>query len=337
MEFIKYKCPVCDKHFNKDDDIVVCPECGAPHHRECYEKKGHCFYENEHSKDFYFENIASDNDESENNNDNIIICNNCKAENPNETFYCYKCGSPLNEQDRKSNNTQQQNNQPFGNQNIPPFGVPFGQGQQQVNPFDPMAGLKSDEPIAENVAAGEMSKYIGKNTQYYLRVFNHIKKFNNSRFNFSAFLFSGMYFLYRKMILLGIIFSFILIGFTVAETYVQMMPEYREIYSTVLNAQSSGQIMYFSDIPGISTSDMLFLCLPVIFNVIKCVFMIISGLIANRSYYEHCTKKINKIKKISKAEETSKILETKGGVNLPLAVCVGVAYIAIIYIPFFIR
>lgn len=39
MEFTEYKCPVCDKQFKKGDDIVVCPECGAPHHRECYEKK----------------------------------------------------------------------------------------------------------------------------------------------------------------------------------------------------------------------------------------------------------------------------------------------------------
>ena len=39
MEFTEYKCPVCDKQFKKGDDVVVCPECGAPHHRECYEKK----------------------------------------------------------------------------------------------------------------------------------------------------------------------------------------------------------------------------------------------------------------------------------------------------------
>ena len=40
MEFTEYKCPVCGEQFKKGDDIVVCPECGAPHHRECYEKEG---------------------------------------------------------------------------------------------------------------------------------------------------------------------------------------------------------------------------------------------------------------------------------------------------------
>ena len=26
-------CPVCKKQFEDGDDIVVCPECGTPHHR----------------------------------------------------------------------------------------------------------------------------------------------------------------------------------------------------------------------------------------------------------------------------------------------------------------
>ena len=39
----------------KGDDIVVCPECGAPHHRECYEKEGHCHFADKHGADFSFE------------------------------------------------------------------------------------------------------------------------------------------------------------------------------------------------------------------------------------------------------------------------------------------
>ena len=29
------KCPVCQQPFTETDDIVVCPECGAPYHRAC--------------------------------------------------------------------------------------------------------------------------------------------------------------------------------------------------------------------------------------------------------------------------------------------------------------
>lgn len=35
-------CPVCKKEFCDGDDIVVCPECGTPHHRDCYNLAGKC-------------------------------------------------------------------------------------------------------------------------------------------------------------------------------------------------------------------------------------------------------------------------------------------------------
>lgn len=45
MDFTKFRCPVCNKDFNENDDVVVCPECGTPHHRECYKATGKCFNE----------------------------------------------------------------------------------------------------------------------------------------------------------------------------------------------------------------------------------------------------------------------------------------------------
>lgn len=47
--FEGYICPVCMKKFTKNDDIAVCPECGTPHHRECYLKNGKCAMEGIHA------------------------------------------------------------------------------------------------------------------------------------------------------------------------------------------------------------------------------------------------------------------------------------------------
>ena len=44
------KCPVCQKEFAAGDDIVVCPVCGTPHHRECYRQLGHCGNEKLHQE-----------------------------------------------------------------------------------------------------------------------------------------------------------------------------------------------------------------------------------------------------------------------------------------------
>ncbi len=46
------KCPVCENEFLPTDDIVVCPLCGTPHHRECYKKNGECSNFDEHNKGF---------------------------------------------------------------------------------------------------------------------------------------------------------------------------------------------------------------------------------------------------------------------------------------------
>ena len=49
------KCPVCSKKFEEGDDIVVCPDCGTPHHRECYHTLGKCANKDKHETDFVYD------------------------------------------------------------------------------------------------------------------------------------------------------------------------------------------------------------------------------------------------------------------------------------------
>ena len=41
-EYTHLPCAVCGKEFDENSDVVVCPVCGTPHHRECYKQLGHC-------------------------------------------------------------------------------------------------------------------------------------------------------------------------------------------------------------------------------------------------------------------------------------------------------
>lgn len=52
------KCPVCGELFKEGEDIVVCPECGTPHHRDCYNKTNRCANKKLHNTDFKFERSA---------------------------------------------------------------------------------------------------------------------------------------------------------------------------------------------------------------------------------------------------------------------------------------
>ena len=45
-----FHCPVCGSVFTDQDDIVVCPDCGTPHHRECWTRLGHCAYQDRHKE-----------------------------------------------------------------------------------------------------------------------------------------------------------------------------------------------------------------------------------------------------------------------------------------------
>lgn len=325
MEFNEYKCPVCSKNFTDGDDVVVCPECGAPHHRECYENTGHCFYEDRHGEDFSFENTDTG---SGSEDEEYLECRNCHFHNEKTAFYCNRCGAPLidvNDQAQGSQqnygfNGQAQNN-PQGNFQ----GTPFGFGVGNMPAFDPLAGMNAEEEIAENVKVSEAAKYIGKNTQYFLAVFKRIRDKAGARFNFSAMIFAEVYFLYRKMTVLGIVLSLVMISSTVASTAVMMSPDWINQYNSVLSSMQSGvSVSFFSE-------EFSFMYLPLALQALRLLIRIFSGLFANRLYYSHCAKKISQIKS-ENPDDLSKTLEQKGGVNLPLAASFFAASIIISYL-----
>ncbi len=66
MKYTNFKCSVCKKTFNEDDDVVVCPECGTPHHRECYIENGKCFNEDKHGENEPIEVEFKDVEEKQN-------------------------------------------------------------------------------------------------------------------------------------------------------------------------------------------------------------------------------------------------------------------------------
>ena len=81
------RCPVCEKTFKENDDIVVCPDCGTPYHRECWKKVGACLHEAEHAAGFEWtpDNVISGGPED-------LVCPNCGTHNPLGAKFCNHCG-----------------------------------------------------------------------------------------------------------------------------------------------------------------------------------------------------------------------------------------------------
>ena len=320
MEFTDYFCPVCEKRFINGDDVVVCPECGAPHHRECFEQLGHCFYEDRHSPGFSFENADNEQPDQETQSPDTVICPNCKAENEKTSFYCCKCGMPLSAQDR---NQQQQADTNNAQQNQNRQAPPFGFGAAGAPAFDPLAGFNSEDEIAEGVKVGEAAKYIGKNTQYYLTVFNRIKTTGSSKFNFSAFLFSGAYFLYRKMYVQGIIIILLMIGLSVGSSYIMLSSDWYANYNNLLQSVQQGEVT------NMFSGQMISLLIPTILSSLRLLIMLFCGLKANRTYYNYSMNVIRETKKEENEADVNKTLEARGGVNLPMAISFFAAFVVI--------
>ena len=314
MDYIGNKCPVCDKYFHADEDIVVCPECGTPHHRECYESLGHCCNEQLHKEGYDYNETA----EAEQKED-IQKCPSCGKANDEQSFFCKYCGSPLSKQ---GFNSAKNTASPNDNGTYP---YPF---------MDPMGGVASDTDFGDGVKAGEVAKYVKQNTPYFIRVFNNIASVNRSKFNFAAALFAGGYMLYRKMYKVGAFITAIQAAMMILSTFIRI--NYASVFNEFANQYTSltstSQLLeYYS---RIASADMFILYLPTIIMMLQIGLMITVGCTFNRLYFKHCKTEVINIKsEAGDGINPETELQTKGGVNMPLAISLLVANMIVYYLP----
>ena len=174
-------CDVCKEKFTHQSDVVVCPECGTPHHRECYKQLGHCVNEAKHAEGFEWTapQMAF--------NPNVKSCPKCGHENPKDATFCENCGISLVVQSQKGHMMGQ----------APVIGDFMSQGKTNGMPPVMTAGLDGEH---DGVSYKDMAIYMGPSHAYYVYNFKKINTNKKSRtFVLSAFLFDGLYFLYRKM------------------------------------------------------------------------------------------------------------------------------------------
>ena len=99
MRYSGNLCDGCNEPLLDNEDIVVCPECGTPQHRHCYDKNNCCVNALFHSESFSWQGIVSEKTASESSTlvneetkGEIVICPNCKTSNPKGTEVCRHCG-----------------------------------------------------------------------------------------------------------------------------------------------------------------------------------------------------------------------------------------------------
>lgn len=192
MDYKGHKCAACHKLLTEHDDIVICPECGAPYHRECYAKEGRCVFSEKHKSGFEY--VPPEAKPDVNSGADCPICPACHAQNPPDTLFCEHCGQPL-----PPSFGPQMNAGPAGPQYNPQFNqTPSGADFQyaQANVMNQLHLAKEYDGISTT----DWMEYIGNSAPYYLYQFQTMNETGKkTSFCWSAVLLPEFYFFYRKM------------------------------------------------------------------------------------------------------------------------------------------
>lgn len=319
FDFIGETCPVCSEKFLNSDDIVVCPVCGAPHHRVCYVVENKCMFSGRHGDGFTWAPSADSRfaEETEDQNDRTaaFVCPSCGNDsNPRERFYCQRCGAPMRIPPTDTVNP---------NAVHLPWAMPNQAEPERTNSFFAVGSNPtiSDGVLIDDIPVGDLRRFIGATWYYYIPMFLQIAHlFRRFSLNLSAFLFTGVWFIYRKMYALGIMITILIIACSGLEAY---------IYSSIPALRDGGDMISgFAEHPV----AVLFLGLCAL---LPTGIMIFCGIAGNNLYMRHCVSRIKKINSgASSAEDFNEKLEKIGGVSmLPAAfagiVCVAVNYFAL--------
>lgn len=182
MKYERQNCVHCGREFAKNDDIVVCPVCGTPHHRECWADGNGCGNAFRHDEGYVYQ--TPEQAQTDGKSEKCTFCGN---ENPENTLICHKCGADL------TNGAPRQGGMPGG---IPFMTFDF------TPPKDPYAD--STDTI-DDVPVSAVAKRVLIKTDYYIPKFTKLSKRKIPiSWNWAAFIMpSCLWFYFRKCYIAG--------------------------------------------------------------------------------------------------------------------------------------
>lgn len=296
MRYENEKCPVCGETFTENDEVVVCPECGAPHHRSCYNENGHCANEHLHEEGFVWKKteqetkpeVAAEPENVEKNEENdVTVCPDCGAENKKRAFVCTNCGAVLIPEMREE-------------VEVTPKTAPVFIDGRPVDDKDYIDEEKT-------VTVKEAACFIQGRKESYIKTFLDAKvNHRKPKFNFSAFLFGPYWFFFRKIYKAGFAFAgvafaincFIMTFFmNIAGEAMKFIIENQSAFlqNTVDEALYA---QYFELLEKGIESHQTEILLIIGFNILLVVLNIVAGILANKLYLNHIKSTIAKIKSV---------------------------------------
>lgn len=322
-KFIGTKCIVCSEIFAEGDDIVVCPQCGTPYHRDCWQENGECVNHELHEHGgSWTPHIGTEKAQTT----QELRCPRCGRENQPGRFFCEECGMQLSDdtaEERPFNQTHEREQDSFNNaqnggtnsfrqyQGEDPqkgfdFSGPGGQNGSQQRRTGPSATINAirltPESDMNGIRLGDFFDYIGKKSFSLITSFVRFAKTNaKTSFNVFAFIFPEYYFFYRKMNKKGIIFLAISFILAIPQMiYIGQSGDYGTVFfKTSIDLNSEKFLMIYN------------LC-----SMLSLTANVIAGLFANWWYYNQARRDIEEIRRDeSSAVNAAALIGKKGGIS----------------------
>ena len=269
LDYTRYTCPVCGQPFAEGEDVVVCPLCGAPHHRACWKRLGRCAHADTHGTAQQWKPLLVRED------DGPVLCGNCGTPNAADALVCAKCGHTLEEE------------------------LPPGPAEQQppIDPsvfysqFSPYIGIAPDS-LVDGHPAMEVATFLGPNSGFYLSRF-HFMKMQKSKFswNWAAAFFPVEWLLYRKLYK-----PFLVV---LAISTVLLIPSLMAVVLTYAQVAKDTAVLQQFLRSGVLPSAELPTWLVVVSNIAASATFILRAVmatIANHLYRRHTAASITRIK-----------------------------------------
>lgn len=326
MRYTGQTCPICHAVFAEDDDVVVCPECGTPHHRKCYLNNKDCANAALHTGGFTWTPSVSETqtetaepvtnpapvpNAAQHDGHRIVFCPQCGAQNAAEEPVCTQCGTRLY-------NTQ---NQPYS----PQIQLP----DMTARPFYAHGTVIAPTDTIDGNTVGDTAEYVRTSAERYIPKFYRLDKSDKKlSWNWAAFFFSPCWFFYRKLYAVGgILLALLLVitGATMTPRYIQATLDYQTV---VLQAAEDGKT--FLEAVDASTPEYAALQqLPETqIRYYASVFLhLFSGLAANYLYKKKVGKDIQHLRAQKPSpEEYRFLLFRRGGTSLAMGIASAAIY-----------
>lgn len=255
-DFTNKICPVCHAAFTENADIVVCPECGTPHHRVCYLAKNRCAFEELHKTGYVWNGHLPEEAPEQPSADT-------KPETAADPHHAeYPADSP----------------QPKARIKIRPP-EEFETAEEYYHQFEHI--FNDDARGDDGVSLRELCAFTTKSVIHYGNAFTVFRGDTTGRkssvfVNFCSGLFLPVHQFYRKMDLLGVIVLAMCVLFSLPE----MLFGSGLIDTGKLDVSVQAMI-----------SLSYYLC-----NMLEILLMVILTMFGDFFYYKHAVKKIKKIR-----------------------------------------